>query len=52
MGDVLANRLGRPVFTWSGGALADAGGIRATYIGALQAADNFDFTALTQFARA
>ena len=51
MGDVLAVRLGRPAFTWSGGALADAGDMRARYIEALQAADNYDFTLLIDFAR-
>ena len=51
MGDVLAVRLGQPVFTWSGGALADAGELRERYIEVLQAADNHDFAPLIEFAR-
>ena len=51
MGDILAVRLGRPAFTWSGGALADAGELRARYIAALQAADAHDLAPLIGFAR-
>ncbi len=51
MGDILAVRLGQTPFTWSGGALADAGELRAQYIAALRAADSHDFTPLLGFAR-
>ena len=51
MGDVLAIRLGQPVFTWSVGALADAGALRARYIEVLRAADGHDFVPLIEFAR-
>jgi Fic-DOC domain mobile mystery protein B len=51
MGDVLALRLGQTVFSWSGGALADAGALRASYIAALQAADIHNFAPLIDFAR-
>ena len=51
MGDVLAVRLGQSVFSWSGGALADAGALRASYIAALQAADIHNFAPLMDFAR-
>lgn len=51
MGDVLAVRLGQSVFTWSGGALADAGALRARYIDVLRAADGHDFGPLIEFAR-
>lgn len=51
MGDILAVRLGQQPFTWSGGALADAGALRARYIAALRAADSHDFTPLVGFAR-
>jgi len=51
MGDILALRLGQGAFTWSGGALGDAGGLRAQYIAALHAADAHDFAPLIGFAR-
>lgn len=51
MGDILAGRLGQAPFTWSGGALADAGELRAHYIAALQAADDHNFEPLIDFAR-
>jgi Fic-DOC domain mobile mystery protein B len=51
MGDVLAARLGEPTFTWSGGALGDAGALRARYIAVLQAADEHDFAPLIEFSR-
>jgi Fic-DOC domain mobile mystery protein B len=51
MGDILAIRLGLPPFPWSGGALADAGALRAQYIEALQAADGHNFAPLIDFAR-
>lgn len=56
MGGVLASCLGQPIFTWSGGALADAEALRAQYIRAqyievLQAADAHDFGPPIDFAR-
>jgi Fic-DOC domain mobile mystery protein B len=51
MGDILAVQLGQTPFTWSGGAFADAGELRAQYIAALRAADSHDFTPLVGFAR-
>lgn len=51
MGDILAVRLGQSTFSWSGGALADAGAQRAQYIECLQSADRHDFGPLVEFAR-
>lgn len=51
MADLVAERLGRPVFTWGRASLAAAGPTRATYISALRAADNQDTGPLLAFAR-
>ena len=56
MADLLAERLGRPRFTWGSGSLVDASLIDATdarqrYIAALQAADARDIAPLLEFAR-
>ncbi len=50
-GDLLAQQLGRPPFTWGRANLTDANETRARYVEALRAADNHDFTALLIFAR-
>ncbi len=49
--DVLAQRAGRPAFSWGGGNIGQAGDFRRTYIGALQAADRHDLQPLLAFAR-
>ena len=51
MADLLAERLGRPRFTWGSANLVDANDARQRYIAALRAADNREFTALIAFAR-
>lgn len=51
MADLLLRRLGEPPLTWGGGALADIGELRATYITALREADAHDYTQLLAFAR-
>jgi Fic-DOC domain mobile mystery protein B len=51
MADILAVRLVQEALTWSGGALQDAGELRARYIAALQAADGHNFGPLIAFAR-
>lgn len=57
MADLLAERLGRPRFTWGSRSLAaaagltDAGETRQHYIAALQAADGRDYAPLLAFAR-
>lgn len=51
MADVLALRQGRPVFTWGGAELADAGEIRRIYIRALRTADRNEIGPLLKFAR-
>lgn len=51
MADLLAEKLGRPSFTWGGASLADEGELRARYIAALRAADNHDIGPLLAFAR-
>lgn len=51
MADILIVSLGRKRFTWGGGSLRDADETRHTYIAALKAADNQDFTPLLDFAR-
>jgi len=51
MSDVLAQRQGRPVFTWGGADLVRAGDFRRHYIEALQAADGHDLQPLLAFAR-
>ncbi len=49
--DLLAERLGRPPFTWGRADLVDPGDARAAYIAALKAADRFDLGPLIAFAR-
>jgi Fic-DOC domain mobile mystery protein B len=49
--DVVAQRMGRPVFTWGGAHLVQAGDFRRTYIDALRAADRNDIQPLLTFAR-
>jgi Fic-DOC domain mobile mystery protein B len=49
--DVVAQRMGRPVFTWGGRHLVPAGDFRRTYIDALRAADKNDIQPLLRFAR-
>jgi len=51
MGDLLAVRLGQPRFTWGRADLQTAGGGRAAYIEALQAADGHNLDPLIAFAR-
>lgn len=51
MADLVAEQLGRPVFTWGRSSLLAAGPVRSTYIKALRAADNHDIAALLAFAR-
>jgi Fic family protein len=41
---LFAGRLGREAFTWRRADLTDPGETRATYVGALEAADGFDCT--------
>ena len=49
--DLLAERLGRPVFSWGRTDLVDVGDVRATYVAALKAADAGDLAPLLAFAR-
>lgn len=51
MADLLADRLGRPRFTWGSASLVDANETRQRYITALQAADARDMAPLLAFAR-
>ena len=51
MGDVLAQKQDRAVFTWGGTDLVRAGDFRRRYIDALQAADAHDIGPLLEFAR-
>lgn len=51
MADLLAERLGRPRFTWGGANLIDANATRQHYIAALRAADGRDIAPLLAFAR-
>lgn len=51
MADVLAQRQGRPVFTWGGADLVRSSDFRRHYIEALQAADGHDLEPLLGFAR-
>jgi len=51
MADVLAERLGRPSFSWGSSAIARATDYRRAYIEALQAADRHDIQLLLLFAR-
>lgn len=49
--DVLAQRQGRPIFTWGGVDVMRASELRRRYIDALRAADGNDIRALLVFAR-
>ncbi|MEN3952197.1 mobile mystery protein B [Iodidimonas sp. SYSU 1G8] len=51
VGDLLAQQLGRPRFSWGSANLIDPNETRKAYVVALRAADNHDFTALVAFAR-
>lgn len=51
IGDLLANQLGQPAFTWGRVSLVDAGETRALYVEALRAADKHDIGPLLSFAR-
>jgi len=51
MADLLAQRLGRDVFTWGSGTLLDIGELRTRYVTALRSADNHDIGPLLEFAR-
>jgi Fic-DOC domain mobile mystery protein B len=51
MADVLVQRQGRPLFTWGGADIAQAGDFRRHYIDALRAADKNDLQPLLAFAR-
>ncbi len=49
--DLLAERLGRPVFSWGLSDLIRIGDARARYVAALKAADDGDLAPLLRFAR-
>ena len=51
VGDLLAQRLGQPPFTWGRKNLVDPGETRARYVEALRAADNHAIGPLLYFAR-
>ena len=51
IGDILAEQLGRPPFTWGRANLVDVKDTRAQYVAALRAADSHDYDALLAFAR-
>ncbi len=51
MADVFLERQGRPVFTWGGADIVQAGDFRRGYIDALRAADKSDIRPLLVFAR-
>jgi Fic-DOC domain mobile mystery protein B len=51
VGDLLAETLGRPRFTWGSVNLVDPNVTRRTYVQALRAADGHDFDELIAFAR-
>ena len=51
MADLLAQKQGRPVFTWGGADIVRAGDFRRSYIDALRAADKNDIQLLLIFAR-
>jgi Fic-DOC domain mobile mystery protein B len=50
-GDLLAQQLGQPPFTWGRASIVSAGETRNAYVAALRAADNHDYDALIAFAR-
>jgi Fic-DOC domain mobile mystery protein B len=49
--DLLSTSLGRDRFSWGSANLVDAGATRATYIAALRAADNHDYSPILAFVR-
>lgn len=49
--DLLLNALGQPRFSWGSTSLIDAGQTRQSYVEALRAADNHDFTPLMNLIR-
>ena len=51
IGDLLAQQLGQPRFSWGSASLTDPSETRKAYVRALQAADNHDFDELITFAR-
>lgn len=51
MADLLVEKLGGKPFTWGSGSIQDTGTLRATYVKALQAADNHDLAPLMAFIR-
>jgi len=51
MADVVARRLGKPVFTWGRADILRAGDFRRSYIDALRAAEKNDIQPLLAFAR-
>jgi Fic-DOC domain mobile mystery protein B len=51
VGDLLAQQLGRPIFTWGSASLVDMTTTRRAYVAALRAADAHDVTGLVAFAR-
>lgn len=51
MADLLVEKAGGKPFTWGSGSIQDTGTLRATYVKALQAADNHDFAPLMAFIR-
>jgi Fic-DOC domain mobile mystery protein B len=51
VGDLLAQQLGQPRFSWGSANLVDPNETRKAYVAALRAADAHDFDALIAFAR-
>jgi Fic-DOC domain mobile mystery protein B len=51
MGDLLVTKLGQPAFSWGSLHLTDANSMRASYVAALQQADQGDLGPLITFAR-
>lgn len=51
IGDMLAEQLGQPPFTWGSANLIDVGETRAQYVAALRAADGYNYDPLLAFVR-
>jgi hypothetical protein len=51
VGDLFAQQLGQPRFSWGSANLVDPNETRQAYVAALRAADAHDFDALIAFAR-
>jgi hypothetical protein len=51
MADLLAMKLGQPVFSWVSSDIVPAGELRGAYINALRSADKGDIQPLLRFAR-